>query len=73
MPFEPRPRQRELLAYVESGGRMGVAAVPGSGKTQILSYLAAELIHAGLLDDERVVDEALVVEHVDRAANRELI
>lgn len=40
--FEPRPKQQEVLNF--TGGKMGVSAVPGSGKTQILSYLAAELI-----------------------------
>jgi hypothetical protein len=30
--FNPRPKQQEVLAYRE--GKMGVSAVPGSGKTQ---------------------------------------
>ena len=37
--FTPRPKQAEVLAY--TGGKMGVSAVPGSGKTQTLSALAA--------------------------------
>ena len=37
--FIPRPKQAEVLAY--AGGKMGVSAVPGSGKTQTLSALAA--------------------------------
>ena len=37
--FIPRPKQAEVLAY--TGGKMGVSAVPGSGKTQTLSALAA--------------------------------
>ena len=42
MPFIPRPAQKEILQYTH--GRMGIAAVPGSGKTHTLSYLAASLI-----------------------------
>lgn len=40
--FKPRPKQREVLRYRQ--GRLGVAAVPGSGKTATLSYLAATLL-----------------------------
>ncbi len=40
--FKPRPKQREVLAYRQ--GYLGVAAVPGSGKTATLSYLAATLL-----------------------------
>lgn len=40
-----RPAQREILAY--SGGRMAIAAVPGAGKTFILTRLAAKLIEEG--------------------------
>lgn len=40
--FIPRPKQAEVLAYRR--GAMGVAAVPGSGKTATLSYLAAQLL-----------------------------
>ena len=40
--FEPRPSQARILEY--SGGRMGVSAVPGSGKTWTLSNLAAKLV-----------------------------
>lgn len=40
--FKPRPKQAEVLAYRR--GAMGVAAVPGSGKTATLSYLAAQLL-----------------------------
>lgn len=38
----PRPSQERILSY--HGGRMGVAAVPGSGKTWTLSRLAAGLV-----------------------------
>jgi DNA helicase-2/ATP-dependent DNA helicase PcrA len=37
-----RPKQQEVVRYRR--GRMGVAAVPGSGKTFVLSALAAELL-----------------------------
>lgn len=40
--FKPRPKQAEVLAFRR--GYMGVAAVPGSGKTATLSYLAAQLL-----------------------------
>ena len=40
--FKPRPKQAEALAFRR--GYMGVAAVPGSGKTATLSFLAAQLL-----------------------------
>jgi DNA helicase-2/ATP-dependent DNA helicase PcrA len=45
MPFTPRPKQAEVLAY--KGGLMGVSAAPGSGKTHVLSALAARLVADG--------------------------
>jgi DNA helicase-2/ATP-dependent DNA helicase PcrA len=54
--FVPRPQQREVLNY--RGGWMGVSAVPGSGKTLVLSHLGAELLSAGLM---RPGQEILVV------------
>jgi DNA helicase II / ATP-dependent DNA helicase PcrA len=45
--FTPRPSQSRILEY--SGGMLGVAAVPGSGKTHTLSALAAHLIAQGKL------------------------
>lgn len=62
--FEPRPAQRAVLAY--RGGRLGVVAVPGSGKTQTLSYLAADLVASGLLADDQ---EVLIVTLVNAAVN----
>ncbi|MCJ7733028.1 MAG: UvrD-helicase domain-containing protein, partial [Anaerolineales bacterium] len=57
--FFPRPAQKDILTY--RGGTMGVSAVPGSGKTWTLSYLAAELIYSGcLLDDQEVLVVTLV-------------
>ncbi|GAB4545914.1 MAG: ATP-dependent helicase [Anaerolineae bacterium] len=37
-----RPEQAEILAY--TGGLLGIAAVPGSGKTFTLAHLAARLV-----------------------------
>jgi DNA helicase-2/ATP-dependent DNA helicase PcrA len=67
--FEPRPKQKEVLSY--RGGRMGVSAVPGSGKTYTLSYLAAELVASGLLEeDQEVLVVTLVNSAVDNFASR---
>jgi DNA helicase II / ATP-dependent DNA helicase PcrA len=67
--FKPRPRQAEVLAY--KSGRMGVSAVPGSGKTRTLSYLAANLV-AGkrLKDDQEVLIVTLVNSAVDHFARQ---
>ncbi|MFN2111750.1 MAG: ATP-dependent helicase [Anaerolineales bacterium] len=62
--FEPRPAQTEILAY--QGGRMGVSAVPGAGKTWTLSYLAALLIMNGHLEPDQ---EVLVVTLVNSAVH----
>jgi DNA helicase-2/ATP-dependent DNA helicase PcrA len=62
--FIPRPKQKEILAYQK--GKMGVSAVPGSGKTQILSLLAAQIIASGVLDDDQ---EVLVVTLVNSAVD----
>ena len=51
--FEPRPNQKKVLEY--TSGRMGVSAVPGSGKTATLSYLAANLIANNHLDNHQEV------------------
>lgn len=40
--FNPRPKQQEVLNY--KSGWMGVAAVPGAGKTRTLSALAAKIL-----------------------------
>ena len=44
---QPRYHQQAVLTY--QLGRMGVAAVPGSGKTWTLSRLAADIIAGGLI------------------------
>ncbi|HEX7597473.1 MAG TPA: ATP-dependent helicase, partial [Polyangia bacterium] len=62
--FKPRPAQKKVLAYRR--GKMGVSAVPGSGKTQTLSALASNLIASGVLADDQ---EVLIVTLVNSAVN----
>lgn len=62
--FSPRPAQTEILSY--TGGTLGVSAVPGSGKTWTLSYLAAELIKGNYLDPGQ---EILIVTLVNSAVS----
>ncbi len=62
--FTPRPSQQNILHY--TGGRLGIAAVPGAGKTHILSALAAQIIHSGALDDYQ---EVLIVTLVNSAVD----
>jgi DNA helicase-2/ATP-dependent DNA helicase PcrA len=62
--FNPRPNQAQILAYQQ--GRMGISAVPGSGKTHTLSYLAAQLLVNSQLDVEQ---EILVVTLVNSAVD----
>ena len=67
--FTPRPAQSKILAY--TGGKMGISAVPGSGKTHTLSALAAHLILSGALSDEQeVLVVTLVNSAVDNFASR---
>jgi DNA helicase-2/ATP-dependent DNA helicase PcrA len=69
MTFTPRPAQTQILAY--TGGKMGISAVPGSGKTHTLSALAAQLIRSGKLGDEQeVLIVTLVNSAVDNFATR---
>ena len=63
-PFTPRPSQQNILRY--TGGRLGIAAVPGAGKTHILSALAAKIIHEGWLGDDQ---EVLIVTLVNSAVD----
>lgn len=59
-----RASQQAVLAY--RGGRMGVAAVPGSGKTFTLSALAAQIVTSeALRDDQEVLVVTLVNSAVD--------
>lgn len=67
--FKPRPLQQEVLNY--TGRKMGVSAVPGSGKTQTLSYLVAELIVRGVIGpDQEVLVVTLVNSAVDNFSHR---
>jgi DNA helicase II / ATP-dependent DNA helicase PcrA len=67
--FTPRYSQQEILKY--RGGRLGIAAVPGAGKTHILSALAAQIIHSGALDsDQEVLIVTLVNSAVDNFESR---
>lgn len=62
--FIPREAQQRVLAY--TGGKMGVSAVPGAGKTQTLSYLAAKIINNGGLSRGQ---QLLIVTLVNSAVN----
>jgi ATP-dependent DNA helicase UvrD/PcrA len=62
--FIPRPSQEQILRY--RGGRLGIAAVPGAGKTQILSTLAAQVIASGSLGNDQ---EVLIVTLVNSAVD----
>lgn len=67
--FQPRPAQQAILAYQQ--GTMGVSAVPGSGKTWTLSYLAAEIIRKNYLEpDQEVLVVTLVNSAVDNFSQR---
>ncbi len=67
--FRPRPMQQPVIDY--TGGKMGVAAVPGSGKTHTLSYLAARLIVEGQIeDDQEILIVTLVNSSVDNFSAR---
>src|SRR6266508_2663254 len=67
--FTPRPSQEQILRY--RGGLLGIAAVPGAGKTQILSALAAQIIQNGALgDDQEVLIVTLVNSAVDNFETR---
>lgn len=62
--FQPRLKQQDVIDY--TGGKMGVSAVPGSGKTRTLSYLAAKLVaEANLKDDQEVLIVTLTNSAVD--------
>jgi len=62
--FKPRSSQEQILSY--TGGKMGISAVPGSGKTHILSRLAADLLASSQMDDDQ---EILVVTLVNSAVD----
>jgi DNA helicase II / ATP-dependent DNA helicase PcrA len=60
-----RPTQRDVIAGYP-GGRMGISAVPGSGKTYTLSLLAADTILEGNLE---LSQEVLIVTMSNSAVN----
>jgi DNA helicase-2/ATP-dependent DNA helicase PcrA len=66
--FQPRAGQREVLAY--TGGKMGISAVPGSGKTHTLAVLAAQLVATAVDDDQEVLVVTLVNSAVDNFKRR---
>ena len=66
--FQPRPGQQEILDY--SGGRMGVSAVPGAGKTHILSVLASRLVASSIDDDQEVLIVTLMNSAVENIKSR---
>ncbi len=54
MTFIPRPSQAEILRY--TGGKLGISAVPGSGKTHTLSALAAVLVEKNLSNQPAITE-----------------
>jgi len=60
-----RPEQ-EAIVLGYSGGKVGIAAVPGSGKTFTLAHLAARLVYAQHLAPDQ---EVLVVTFTNSAVN----
>lgn len=67
--FKPRPAQAAILSYKR--GTMGIAAVPGSGKTWTLSRLAASIIASGVLKRrQKVLIVTLVNSAVDNFKQR---
>lgn len=70
--FNPRPSQKAIIdSLLTAAGpvRLGVMAVPGSGKTHILSYLASELIER-VGDEQEVLIVTLVNAAVDNFRRR---
>lgn len=67
--FTLRPSQTDILRY--RGGKLGISAVPGSGKTFTLSALAAQLITSGAIaTDQDVLIVTLVNSAVDNFSAR---
>lgn len=66
--LEPRPSQKVVLSYRQ--GKMGVSAVPGSGKTFTLAHLAADLVTEAIQDEQEVLVVTLVNSAVDNIAGR---
>ncbi len=66
--FRPRRAQKGALQY--SGGKMGIAAVPGSGKTEVLSALAARMVATSLDEGQEVLVVTLVNAAVENFSRR---
>ncbi len=62
-----RTSQYEVMNY--HGGKLGVSAVPGSGKTFTLSYLAARLVEKTAEGDRSDEQEILIVTFANSAVN----
>ncbi len=70
MSFTPRSDQQKVLAFLDTGGYLGVSAVPGSGKTAILSYLAADLVRERIRGEEEVLIVTFANSAVDNFSRR---
>ena len=70
MPFQPRPDQQKVLSLLDTGGYIGVSAVPGSGKTAILSHLAARLVQEKIHGEEEVLIVTFANSAVDNFTRR---
>lgn len=66
--YFPRPSQQAVLAYAH--GKLGVKAVPGSGKTHTLAELAAKLVAESLSVKQEVLVVTLVNSAVDNLRGR---
>ena len=66
--FRPREGQRQILDY--QGGKMGVSAVPGSGKTATIVALATRLIAEGRTEGGQVLIVAYQNAAVDNIRSR---
>ena len=70
MTFIPRSDQQPILDFLNTDGYLGVSAVPGSGKTHILSALAARLVAERIRGDEEVLIVTFANSAVDNFARR---
>src|SRR3974377_373570 len=70
MSFTPRFDQQKVLAFLDTGGYLGVSAVPGSGKTATLSDLAAELVRQRIRNEEEVLIVTFANSAVDNFSRR---
>lgn len=66
--FHPRPEQDQVLDY--PGGKMGISAVPGAGKTFVLARLAANLVRHSVDEGQEVLVVTMVNSAVENIAQR---